>query len=281
MLHKLVYKQGNELLPLTPENGIILTDIDGLTVQNVTLDTTSTINGIGETVNAQTVASKNISLSGVLTGASNAKRKALLHAVVPTKAAELQIDDTYKITVYPTQTPDIERYDRNANFSVMLRAPYPYFELITATERQMNGIQGKFTFPCELTSFMLGEKIDLVYQIVENAGSVPCGFICTITATGTVENPFIQNMDTGETVTLKKTLTAGESLRYAYQSGRVTVYHTDADGNQTNAFSCLDIAAVPFELACGDNPIKIGAASGAGLIEATILFYPAYTGVES
>ncbi len=281
MLHKLVYKQGNELLPLTPDNGIILTDIDGLTVQNVTLDTTSTINGIGETVNAQTVASKNISIGGVLAGASSAKRKALLHAIVPTKPAELQIDDTYKITVYPTQTPDIERYDRNAYFSVMLRAPYPYFEMIAAAERQMNGIQGKFMFPCTLTSFMLGEKIDLVYQIVENVGSVPCGFICTITATGTVVNPYIQNMDTGETVTLKKTLTAGESLRYAYQSGRVTVYHTDADGNQTNAFSCLDIAAVPFELACGDNPIKIGAATGAGLIESTILFHPAYTGVET
>lgn len=280
MYHKLIYVQGNARLPMTPENGIVLTDIDGLTAQNVNLDTTITVNGIGEQINNQTVEAKTISLSGVLLGDSTARRRDLLRTIIPRKAAQLEIDDTYTITVYPVQTPDIERHSRNAAFSLMLRAPFPFFSLQAERSEPMIGTEKLFSFPTTLNAFTLGQRLALVYKFVTNPGSVPCGFTATFMARGDVTNPKIERMDTGESVKIKKALHDGDTLTYSYIDGRASVYYAQGDSEPVNAFSALSIDSVPFELAPGDNPIKITAEEGYDLLDAYLSFCPAYAGVE-
>ena len=280
MLHKIIYVQGNKRLPLTPENGIILTNIDGLTSQNITLDTTKTVNGIGVQVNTQTVEPKNISLTGVLLGDSSARRKDLLRTIIPRAVSRLEIDDLYTITVYPTQTPEIERYSRDAGFSVMLRAPFPYFAVQAEKTEVMMGVNKLFKFPCKLNSFILGQRMQLVYKFVNNPGSVACGFTAVFTANGDVVNPKIEHMDTGEYVMIKKTMHDGDTIIYSYLNGRASVYYAQGYNAPENAFSALSIDSVPFELAPGDNPIKITAADGYSLLDAFINFHPVYAGVE-
>lgn len=280
MLHKIIYVQGDKRLPLTPENGIILTNIDGLTSQNITLDTTKTVNGIGVQVNTQTVEPKNISLTGVLLGDSSARRKDLLRTIIPRAVSRMEIDDLYTITVYPTQTPEIERYSRDAGFSVMLRAPFPYFAVQEEKTEVMMGVTKLFKFPCKLNSFILGQRMQLVYKFVNNPGSVACGFTAVLTADGDVVNPKIEHMDTGEYVMIKKTMHDGDTITYSYLNGRASVYYAQGDNAPENAFSALSIDSVPFELAPGDNPIKITAADGYSLLDAFITFHPVYAGVE-
>ena len=280
MLHKIIYVQGNKRLPLTPENGIVLTNIDGLTSQTITLDTTKTVNGIGVQINTQTVEPKNISLTGVLLGDSSERRKDLLRTIIPCAVSQLEIDELYTITVYPTQTPEIERYSRNAGFSVMLRAPFPYFAVKTEKTEAMLSVTKLFKFPCKLDSFVLGQRTQLVYKFVNNPGSVPCGFSIVFTANGDVVNPKVEHMDTGEYVMIKKTMHDGDTITYSYLDGRASVYYAQGDNSPENAFSALSIDSVPFELSPGDNPIKITAEDGYSLLDAFITFHPVYAGVE-
>lgn len=280
MYHKIVYVQGSNRLPFTADHGIILTNIDGLTSQNITLDTTKTVNGIGVQVNTQTVEPKNISLEGVLLGDSTERRKDLLRTVIPLAEATLEIDDMYTIAVYPTQTPEIARHSRNADFSIMLRAPYPYFSVQQDISEVMMGVTKLFSFPTDLHSFILGQRTQVVYKIVDNPGSVPCGFTVTLSASGEVVKPKIEHMTTGEAVVINKTMVDGDVVVYSYLNGRASVYFQQGNSALVNAFASLSIDSVPFELSPGGNPIKITAESGQNMLDAFITFNPSYAGVE-
>ena len=73
-------------------------------------------------------------------------------------------------------------------------------------------------------------------------------------ALGTVTNPELLNMDTGEYIRLNTTLSAGDELCvYTHFAGKRVILVSS--GVETNVFSLLDIASTFLQLAAGRNTL--------------------------
>lgn len=280
MMHRLVYRSGEDRLALTPDAGVLVSAIDGLTEQNITLDTTAATNGIGVTVNSQAVGAKRIVISGTLLGYAADTRRRMLALIAPMRPGTLLVDEAWHIDVLPTITPVIERYDHNPGFTFTLTAPKPYFVSTSETAVTMRGITKLFSFPINFAAgYQLGSYTAETYKNVPNEGNVPCGLSVTIRARGDVVNPKIEHMLTGDYVLFNKTLHDTDVLTYTYSGGKITAVYSAGGTDNANAFGALSIDSVPFELQSGDNPIKCTATTGYALMDVTIAFSPAYAGV--
>ena len=114
---------------------------------------------------------------------------------------------------------------------------------------------------------------------VTNEGEAHADWTVTFTALSTVKNPYAQDIDTGETVRVLKTMSAGESVTISTEGEELSVTLTAADGTETDGFQYLDIESIPFRLYLGDNHIKTDADEGGEGLRASISFRPAYAGV--
>ena len=113
---------------------------------------------------------------------------------------------------------------------------------------------------------------------VENIGDVSCGCEIVFQALGTVTNPELLNIDTGEYIRLLTTMSAGDELRvYTHFAGKRVV---SINGTVvTNAFSLLDTDSVFFQLAAGLNTLRYDASVNMELLEVSIYFRPQFLGV--
>jgi hypothetical protein len=87
---------------------------------------------------------------------------------------------------------------------------------------------------------------------VDNIGDVSCGCQIVFRALGTVTNPELLNMDTGEYIKLLTTMSAGDEIQvYTHFAGKRVL---SVDGSTiTNAFSLLDTDSTFFQLQLVSN----------------------------
>jgi hypothetical protein len=113
---------------------------------------------------------------------------------------------------------------------------------------------------------------------VDNIGDVSCGCEIIFQALGTVTNPELLNMDTGEYIRLLTTMSAGDELRvYTHFAGKRVV---NVNGTTvTNAFSLLDTGSAFFQLAAGVNTLRYDASVNMELLEVSIYYRPQFLGV--
>lgn len=97
-------------------------------------------------------------------------------------------------------------------------------------------------------------------------------------ALGTVTNPELLNIDTGEYIRLLTTMSAGDELRvYTHFAGKRVVQVVGS--TVTNAFSLLDTNSTFFQLAAGTNTLRYDASVNMELLEVSIYFRPQFLGV--
>lgn len=112
-------------------------------------------------------------------------------------------------------------------------------------------------------------------MVVVNHGQVPVPYTLILYAKGEVVSPRIENIRTGETLAILKTMTAGERiiLEITHQRTYVT---SSLEGDIRGA---LDLDSSLFRLGVGDNVLKPGAEAGLDLLEMELRFAPEITGV--
>ena len=145
-------------------------------------------------------------------------------------------------------------------FLVLLRISISF-----ALEIPASGIEFAFRQPSQIIT-------------VENPGDVPCGCTILFKALGTLTNPELMNVDTGEVFRLLRTMPAGEELRVFTQFAGKRVVRI-VNGVETNAFSFMDTTSTFFQLAPGENTLRYAAASNMDLLEVSVFYRPLYLGV--
>ena len=188
-------------------------------------------------------------------------------------------DNKYSLYVVPSETPYIEKYESNSAFSVELYAAYPYWRAVSETSESLLSVTKEFRFPWNISeSYRFGSFSDRMYVNVTNMGNVPARWTLQLRANADLTNPVIQNMKTLQLVRVLKTMEAGEQLVIDFTGQELTVTGTRPDGSTFDAFEYLDIDSEPFELAVGDNLIRIDAGNRNALV-ATLSFYHTVSGV--
>lgn len=283
MIPKLVYE--NDIGSVTFNSGAPGAYIEKVTsygAQNVEFQTTKSNREIGEVLQHQNVSPKTITIKGAISGESAALREQMNHVIAPLAKGRLIYNDEFELEVYVKSSPDIDRQPYGAKFSFSLYAPFPYWREKEQKNQMLVGYTPEFSFPWNLSDpspFYLSRATQVGYVTVANEGEAPADWTVSFLALDTVKNPYAQNIDTGETVRLLKTLSAGESVTISTEGEELSVTLTAADGTETDGFEFLDIDSVPFRLSLGENHIKTDAEEGGEGLRASISFRPAYAGV--
>jgi hypothetical protein len=164
-------------------------------------------------------------------------------------------------------------------FFISLVCPSPFFEALETIREELASWQGKFTFPLEIVppGIKMGDRQPSQIITIENMGDVPCGCGITFRALGSVQNPELYHVDTGEFIRLLTTVNTGEEYRiYTHFAGKRVV--RVSGGAETNAFHLLDTNSGFFQLAPGINTLRYNAAANMELLEVSLYFRPLFLG---
>jgi len=169
---------------------------------------------------------------------------------------------------------------RTPMFFISLLCPSPFFEALETIRKELASWQGKFSFPLEIVEPGIEFGIRQPSQIItiENEGDVSCGCEIVFKALGSLSNPELMNVYTGEFIRINATMSAGERFHvYTHFAGkRVTRIIGIA---QSNAFSLLDIGSTFLQLTPGSNTLRYDTADNMDLLEVNIYYRPQYLGV--
>lgn len=282
MNYSLKYENDIGSVDFSVASGFVVEQATSYGAQNVDFDTTRSNREIGETLQHQSVSPKTLTIRGTLMGDCAAARDQMNHVLAPLAKGRLIYNNTSSMEVYVKTSPDIERYSANARFSVSFYAPFPYWVEKDKVNQVLVGYEPQFMFPWNISDpnpFYLSRLAQVGYVTVTNEGEAPVGWTISFLALSAVKNPFVQSIDTGETVKVLKTMTENETLTISTEGEELTVTLTAADGTETDGFEYLDIDSIPFLLALGENHIKTDAEEGGAGLRASISFRPAYAGV--
>ncbi|MFV0412990.1 MAG: phage distal tail protein, partial [Oscillospiraceae bacterium] len=178
---------------------------------------------IGSSIDNTSLESRTITIVGYINmrGAKGMESQKQKISSLVNPFQRLQVSTgSRKITGKPTTTikESTDRKDNNSNlfkFTFSLLCAYPLFELLQELRDDIAIWMGGFEFP-----LCIDEEEGIEFSIrtmeliatVENAGDVPLGMVIRFSATGTVENPSITNINTREYIALNFTMQAGDVI---------------------------------------------------------------------
>lgn len=155
------------------------------------------------------------------------KKKSILNTIVnPTQNVRLTIGDYYiegkpsSSIRYGSNVQDNNEYF--CSFSISIYCNNPMFRKSTLPKTVLNGMNGAFHFPLVFPKnkgIIMGIRSSYKLIAIENEGNVSTGCIIRLKATGTIKNPTITNVDTGEFITINKTMVEGEVIEINTNDG--------------------------------------------------------------
>jgi len=170
--------------------------------------------------------------------------------------------------------------ERAPNFFISLLCPSPFFEALDEIREELAMWSPLLLFPLEIPDIGLEFGIRQPSQIitVDNIGDVACGCHIVFRALGSVTNPELMSLDTGDVLRLNTVMESGEELHvYTHFAGKKVTRVFGSE--ESNAFSLLDTSSVFLQLEPRRNLLRYNAAENMDLLEVTILYRPKFLGV--
>ena len=157
-------------------------------------------------------------LSEIIEKRIEAKKKVLNALIIPNDYIRMYIGDYY-IEGKPDGTIQYGKTMQENNeyfcaFLIQLYCANPMFRKIKETVSNIAASIGSFHFPWVLkpTGIILSSRKGYQLIYAENEGNATIGGIITIEAKGEVENIELENVTTGDTIKINKTLHTGEKV---------------------------------------------------------------------
>lgn len=258
-------------------HGYLISKPDGIDTISVTANTAQGIGQVGATVQSKAIQTRPITINGKVIGDNaQALKDALMTVVRPDLTGVLYAGD-WHIDVIVTASPTIGASKHGAPFQLGLLAPYPYWESGERKAVPLRGVQNGFKFPWNISKTYYFGKISLFkYIILRNLGQFDVPFTLEIKCIGeTASNIGIENMLTGETLRLEKTLVEDEHIVIQTSHGKTTVT-SSKDGDCRGA---LTLESTLYRIHTGDNAWKPTADSGLENVEMSVSFAEESAGV--
>ncbi|QHQ61443.1 phage tail family protein [Anaerocolumna sedimenticola] len=275
---------GSESITLKQSRPYFLTKIDGTGNVRQTVNTFKAPEQDGAFYISSTLDMRNITLEGTVIAdtpdEAYTRRQRFLQIFSPKLRGTLLYRGRQIACVVEEAGFTVSTRQRMPNFFVSLLCPSPFFETPDEVRQELASWIPLFGFALEIpeSGMELGMRQPSQIITVDNIGDVPCGCEIVFRALGTVANPELLNIDTGEYIRLLTTMSAGEELRiYTHFAGKRVVR---VDGStETNAFSLLDTGSAFFQLTAGVNTLRYDASVNMELLEVSIFYRPQFLGV--
>ena len=211
------------------------------------------------------------------------KKKGLLNNIVnPNQAVRLEIGDYYiegkpsKSIIYGS---DISSNNQHfCSFLITIFCNNPMFRKITLPNTVLSGTQPAFRFPLvfiQNKGIIMGIRSNYRLIAIENEGNVPTGGIIQIKSNGTVVNPTLTNIVTGEFITVNKTMIEGEIIEINTNDGNEKGIKGYINDEELNYFKYWDFDNTWIKFPIGTTMIGFSTEEGdESLLEITITMNP-------
>ena len=142
-------------------------------------------------------------------------------------------------------------------FEISIYCENPMFHKVKSPNTVIAGSSPGFHFPLSIpdTGYFISTRIDYLIISCENEGNATVGGVITITAQGTVKNPVIENIETGEKFTIYKTLSEGEVVEINTTQGENRGIKGGVDGATQNYFRYWDYENDWIEFGVGNTMV--------------------------
>lgn len=273
-----------ESITLKQSRPYFLTKIDGTGNIRQTINTFKAPDQDGAFYISSTLDMRNITLEGTVIADTPDEayelRKHFLNIFSPKLRGTLLYRERQIACVVEEAGFTVSTRHRIPNFFVSLLCPSPFFETPDEVRQELASWIPMFEFELEIpeTGMEFGMRQPSQIITVSNIGDVACGCEIVFRALGTVTNPELLNIDTGEYIRLLTTMNAGDEIRvYTHFAGKRVVR---VEGStETNAFSLLDTGSTFFQLAAGQNILRYDASVNMELLEVSLYYRPQFLGV--
>lgn len=264
------------------------------------------LNQMGSTVSYQKVSERGIEIVGNIIADSESQmteRKVFLNKffnpieTFTAKYKNYTIDFRLESSIRYT-TEERTNNEVVCNFKVEAIAHYPLFLEEEATNGIIAGFQPMFHFPLILREDLHNEVPPALYKqrgvifgkknkdtktaIISNLGDVEVGMEIIIMATGgTVENPKIINISTGEFFEINKIMADGEVIRINTELGKKSIVGSiDGEETFTNYFMYKSLDSTWLVCRKGANSFEYEAISGEDNLQIDVKYTSAYMEVQ-
>ena len=270
-------KSNGDVFSFGLEYGTIF-DISPLSELDVQIGTNQGFQQIGDTIQTRGMKGVTRTIRGRTIGEANSLKMRMLTVFSPFASGKLYFDGKYYCNAVVKKTPAISVNDRDAEFSMMLYCPSPYWYAAQQSSYSIGRIIPAFHFPTAYTTHKFGTKNPSAFTNVYNPGEDTDDFELEFAATGDVTTCGVININTQEFIEITTELTAGEVVRMYRDSGRLRVEMLSG-GVATDIFGLLKYDSNLFTIRSGDNVWKMYAGAGIDSLSVEATFNVAYPGV--
>lgn len=270
-------KSNGDVFSFGLEYGTIF-DISPLSELNVQIGTNQGFQQIGDTIQTRSMKGVTRTIRGRIIGEANSLKRRMLTVFSPFASGKLYFDGKYYCNAVVKKTPAISVNDRDAEFSMMLYCPSPYWYAAQQSSYSIGRIIPAFHFPTAYTTHKFGTKNPSAFINVYNPGEDTDDFELEFYATGDVTTCGVIDINTQEFIEITTELTAGEVVRMYRDSGRLRV-EILSGGVATDIFGLLKYDSNLFTIRSGDNVWKMYAGAGIDSLSVEATFNVAYPGV--
>ena len=281
------YSDNGKMINFAFPEGIVITDIKGLSATSVSRITSQGVYQVGTTVEDESVDGKTIVVSGQIVGDSTQKKRQIIDTIVPKTGATFVYNNEKEMRVNVSVSPETSRAKFDADFQFTLYAPYPYWRSIDKARVRIGGLLPRFKFPINYydpITHKFGENVPTYFVDAENKGNVPAPFDLVFLAKQTVTNHRVTKVDTGEYIQLgedidgkRYIMTAGEKAEVKMIGDKLQVDSTRG-GVTTDIIDKLAYYSTPFELDVGENLLRYDATVNRENLQVDLLLHPAWSG---
>ncbi len=282
---ELVYiNEGNETVTLNQVKPLFLSKLDGVGSVRQTVNTFHAPGQDGAFYISSTVDMRNITIEGNIIADSiedsYAYRRKLLRIFTPKMRGTLIYRERQISCIVEEAGFTVSNSNRAPAFFISLLCPSPFFETPEEIRAELALWRENFSFPLEITAPGIELGIRQPSQIIDidNAGDVAGGCRIVFRALGSVTNPELMNVDTGDYIRLNTIMAAEQEIHvYTYFAGKKVVSVTGAI--RVNAFSWVDVGSTFLQLSAGRNTLRYAAEENVDLLEVTVYYRPQFLGV--
>ena len=285
-MYDLIYEYENNAVSLFTIPFLAVTNVTGLGMVKTNATYTQRAGMDGEELAVQLYEKRDIQITFRLTGGQNNNanaRRYIYDLFSEKKIGKLRYIDNELNVYVNVNVESIEPviWSNTPTMIISLVAPNPYW---TTGEKAYikENITGNFIFPLEVNNkFRFGIISKESNLNIQNNGQVrsPIHFVLTVN-NGTLENPTIRHIESGEYIGFDKTFSKGDKIEVYTKKGGKEVFYTPTGGTKTDLFSSLSAGSEWIKMNKGYNQFILQAGNSDADASLSVFFEELYIGVE-
>lgn len=169
-------------------------------------------------------------------------------------------------------------------FSIIIECNSPLFKKVSTNVTVLQGVTPKFHFPLVFKrnkGIIFGVVSSYRLIALENTGATKIGCIIHMKSKGTVVNPRIENVFTGEFIKINKTLVNGEEIEINTSDGEQKSIKGFIDGEELNYFKYWDFQGTWLKFPIGTSLLGYSVESeNESLLDISIEISPTFYELE-